>query len=222
MPEALAIAVDGPVASGKTAVGSRVATRVGARFLDTGLMYRAATWTAINTEIDLRDEEALVDLAKGLRFRLITDGDGDRLLVDGRDVTDGLRDPEVERGVSLLSRISGVRSELVVQQRAIAEEGPIVMVGRDIGTVVMPDAPVKVFLNASVEVRAKRRYIDLQSAGMEAGYPQVLEALQRRDSIDSQRLDSPLRPAEDATLIDSDDLEIEEVIEKILSLVRRD
>ena len=221
MGKPLAIAIDGPVASGKTAVGRLVARRLGMRFLDTGSMYRAVTRVALDRGVDLDDAEALTGLAERLDIRVSFTGGSDRLTADGADVTDGLRTPDVERGVSLVSRVPGVRRSLVAQQRRIAADGPIVMAGRDIGTVVLTDAPVKVYLDASARVRAKRRRSDPEDAGSEADERQVLESLIRRDKIDSERADSPLRPADGAIIVDTDDLGIEQVADKIVSLVER-
>ncbi len=217
----LAIAIDGPVASGKTAVGRLVARRLGLRFLDTGSMYRAVTRVASDTGVDLNDADALTALAERLDLRLSFIDGADRLTADGADVTDGLRTPDVERGVSLVARVPGVRRSLVAQQRRMAADGPVVMAGRDIGTVVMPDAPVKVYLNASARVRAGRRRRDMVADGSEADERQVLEGLIRRDKIDSERADSPLRPARDAVIMDTDDLGIEHVADKIVDLVER-
>ncbi len=203
-------------------VGRLVSRQLGCRFLDTGTMYRAVTWAAQQRNMDLEDEDTLSALAHSLDMRLIPGNGGDRLIVNGQDVTDYLRNPEVERGVSLVSRIPGVRAAMVVRQRAMADEGPIVMVGRDIGTVVLPDAPVKVFLNASVNVRARRRYDEMRQGGSTIEYERVLEDLIRRDKLDSERTDSPLRPAKDAVQLMTDDMEIEEVAQRILSLVRCD
>ena len=165
---------------------------------------------------------ALTALARRLRLRLESvDGEG-RLTADGRDVTDELRTSEVERGVSLVARVSGVRRALVAQQRQIASDGPIVMAGRDIGTVVLPDTPVKVYLTASAEVRARRRHADMVAQGATSDQAHVLEELARRDKIDSERSDSPLRPAEDAILIDTDDLGIEQLTDRIVDLIQRD
>ena len=211
------IAIDGPVASGKTVVGRLAAQRLGCRFLDTGIMYRAVTWVALSRGVGLGDDEALAELATSLEMRLVPGEAGDRLLVDGEDVTDFLREPEVDRGVSQVSAVSGVRRALVEQQRAIASEGSIVMLGRDIGTVVLPDADVKVFLKASVEVRARRRYSELQEKGSDISYDQVASDLERRDRIDSERADSPLRPADDAIQIDTDSLSVEDIAERILA-----
>ena len=218
MPAPLAIAIDGPVASGKTVVGLLVARRLGARFLDTGEMYRAVTWVAHQRGIEPDDEEAVANLGEALPIRLVQGEDRERLLADGRDITEHLRDPEVERGVSLVARTPGVRSAMVRQQRAIAREGPIVMVGRDIGTVVLPEAAVKVYLTASVDVRARRRHMELQHLGHAVDLAQVVNEMVRRDKIDSERADSPLRPAEDAVVIDSDNLGVEELAEKIVEM----
>ena len=221
MGKPLAIAIDGPVASGKTAVGRLVARRLGMRFLDTGSMYRAVTRVALDRGVDVDDAEGLTALAGRLDLRVSFTGGADRLTADGADVTDGLRTPDVERGVSPVSRVPGVRRSLVAQQRRMAADGPIVMAGRDIGTVVLPDAPVKVYLEASARVRARRRRADADDSASKADERSVLESLIRRDKIDSERADSPLRPAAGATIIDTDDLGIEQVADKIVSLVER-
>ena len=218
----LAIAIDGPVASGKTAVGRLVARRLGLRFLDTGSMYRAVTRVALDTGVDLNDADALTALAARLDLRLSYAEGVDRLTADGVDLTDGLRTPDVERGVSLVARVPGVRRSLVSQQRRMAADGPLVMAGRDIGTVVLPIAPVKVYLNASARVRAGRRRRDMAADGSEVDEQRVLGELTRRDKIDSERSDSPLRPARDAVIMDTDDLRIEHVADKIVDLVERD
>ena len=216
-----AIAIDGPVASGKTVAGRLVAQRLRFRFMDTGVVYRAVTWEALSSGTALEDESALVRLARELTMQLVHEEGDERLLVDGQDITDHLRDPEVERGVSLVAKVPGVRRGLVRQQRAIAEESPIVMAGRDIGTVVLPDAQLKVYLTASVDVRARRRYLELQRQGNSVEYAQVESELKRRDKIDSERVDSPLRPANDAKLIDTNGVEVEALVDLILDYVGR-
>ena len=216
-PTPRAIAIDGPVASGKTVVGKAVAGRLGYRFLDTGTMYRAVTWTAIRRGVDFADFKALASLADSVAMRLEA---GDRLTVDGEDVTDHLRDHDVERAVSsVVSAVPGVRTALVSQQRAVADRGPIVMVGRDIGTTVLPDAPVKIFLQASAEVRARRRYDQIHEEGGSIRYDRVVSDLAHRDKIDSERAVSPLRPAPDAIVIDTDDMTVEQVIERLQYIV---
>ena len=213
--------MDGPAASGKTAVGWALAERLGWRFLDTGPMYRALTLVALDRQTDLTNEQSLTELANSVEMRLIAGHEGDRLLVDGQDVTDKLREPKIDRAVSLVAQVSGVRSALVKQQKKIAREGRIVMVGRDIGTVVMPKAGIKVFLRASEQVRARRRYLELRSTGRQTDHQSVLDDLLERDRIDSEREDSPLRPAADAYQVDTDNLSVERIVEKILSLTKR-
>ena len=158
MAQPLCIAIDGPVASGKTVVGKELARRIGTSFMDTGAMYRAVTWAAINKKVSPEDTESISKLAFALKIELRHSDSGDRLLVDGEDMTEHLRDAEVDHLVSAVSAVSGVRKALVEQQRHVASQGPIVMVGRDIGTVVLPNAQPKIFLLASAEVRAKRRH----------------------------------------------------------------
>ena len=214
------MAIDGPAASGKTVVGKELARRLDIRFLDTGTMYRAVTWASIRHDIHPDRADDLSALASRADMGLVAVAGDDRLLLDGEDITDSLRLPEVDANVSAVSAISGVRRALVAQQRAIAAGGAIVMCGRDIGTVVLPDASVKVFLTASAEVRAARRVEDMRQGQERVDYDKVLDALRRRDEIDSARDDSPLRPAADATIIHSDNMTIEEVVTEILSKVR--
>ncbi len=218
----IAITLDGPVASGKTAVGKLVAERLDCRFLDTGMMYRAVTYAAQQREVSLEDLDGLVELAERLDMSLSAANGKDRLTMDGEDVTGKLRLPVVERGVSLVARVPGVRRAMVSQQQAIARQGPIVMVGRDIGTVVLPNAPTKVFLTASVGERARRRHMEMERQGAKGAYEQVLAELQRRDKIDSERDDSPLRPAKDAAVLNTDGKTIQELVEQIVSFIGRD
>ena len=213
----MSVAIDGPVASGKTAVGRLVAEMLGWPFLDTGAMYRAVTRSALRLGVDVGDDDALADLAAGMSMRLEAGDDGVyRLWADGEDVTGELRTPEIDRNVSAVSKVPAVRRTLVEQQRAIAAEAPVVMAGRDIGTVVLRDAPVKAFLTASVEERARRRTLQDPALDME----RTRRDLERRDAIDSGREDSPLRPAEDAVVIDTDGLDIEETARRIVELAR--
>ena len=221
MNRPMAIAIDGPVAAGKTVVGTLLARRLGFRFLDTGSMYRAVTWAALQRGIGLDDDRALAQLAASVDIRVVPREVGEGIMVDGVDVTGHLKDPQVERGVSLVSKVSGVRTALVAQQRVIADESSIVMAGRDIGTVVLPCAKVKVYLTASVSVRARRRHRELADRGEPIDCSVVMEELLRRDKIDSERSDSPLRPAEDAVHIDTDDVGVEELARRIACLVGR-
>ncbi len=211
----MAVAIDGPVASGKTAVGRAVAERLDWPFLDTGAMYRTVTRSALRLGVDVGDEAELADLAAGMSMRLEADDDGVyRLWADGEDVTDELRTAEIDRNVSAVSKVPAVRRTLVEQQRSIAAEAPMVMAGRDIGTVVLRDAPVKVFLTASVEERARRRTLEDPAADLE----RTRLDLERRDAIDSGREDSPLMPAEDAVVLHTDGLDVEEIALRIVEL----
>ncbi len=214
-----AIAIDGPVASGKTAVGGLVAKLLGCGFLDTGLMYRAVTQVAIKRDIDLHDAPALTALAESLSMEVSEARGADGLVVEGEEVAESLRDGPVERGVSLVASVPGVRRALVKRQRDIAAAGPIVMMGRDIGTVVLTNAAAKVYLTASVNERARRRHLEFAERGNRIGYEQVLDELQRRDAIDSERDDSPLRPADDAVVIETGGRPIEEIANEIVSLI---
>ncbi len=217
------IAIDGPAAAGKTTVGRQVAASLGYPFLDTGAMYRAITWVALHRGIDLSDEEALSELAASAQVEVGPAAPGSiepsTIIADGEDVTERLRQPEVEAAVSLVSRVGGVRRALVRAQRELAGRQTVVMAGRDIGTVVLPRADLKVFLDASLEERAQRRYCELRALGQQVSEEEVLHDLRRRDSIDSQRSQSPLRPAEDAIVIGTDGLTLDEVVEHIMSLV---
>jgi cytidylate kinase len=210
------IAIDGPVAVGKSTIGNMLAHRLGYRYVDTGMMYRALTWKALRLNIDLEDEESLSRLAKGTSIELEP---LDKVLVDGDDITSEIREPDIERGVSLVAKVAGVREALVEQQQELAREGKIVMAGRDIGTIVLPRAELKVYLCASFEERARRRYLELVERGEVADYQAVLADLKRRDKIDSERTVSPLQPAQDAKLVDTDGLNVEQVLSEILDMM---
>ena len=214
------IAIDGQAAAGKTSVGRELARRLACPFLDTGIMYRAVTWLALRESVAMEDETSLDKLARNCRMAL-TGEDDNAILLDGRLLEAELRTAEVDNHVSLVARVSGVRRELVRQQRDIADRagldsGGIVMVGRDIGTVVLPNADLKVFMVASPEVRARRRYEELVAQGQDADYDRILANVRSRDQIDSQRADSPLAQAADALVIDTSHLTIDQVVGKIL------
>lgn len=209
------IAIDGPVAAGKTVVGRKLAQQLGFRYLDTGVMYRAITWLSLQREIPAEDEEALGQLARDNPIRL-QGQDSDKVLIGGAQVGPELRDPSVDRRVSLVSQVSQVRRALVQQQRALAKEGKIVLVGRDIGTVVLPGADLKIFVTASLEERARRRWRDQLAQRTETNYQQVLEETRSRDELDSHRADSPLKPAEDAWQMSTEGLSVDQVVNLIL------
>jgi len=219
------VAIDGPSAAGKSSVGGLLAQRIGYPFLDTGTMYRAVTWAALRHGVDLDDETALGKLAHSLQMevRPLTPGSQEpfAILVNGKDVTAELRRPEVEAAVSLVSRVPKVRQAMVKFQRRLAGKQPVVMAGRDIGTVVLPAANLKVYLDASLKERGHRRHQELQALGLDVTEDEVRRDLQRRDTIDSRRATSPLRPADDAIIIATDGLTLEEVVNKVLSLMER-
>ena len=218
------IAIDGPGASGKTTVGVRLADRLRYRFLDTGVMYRAVTALAIQRRIALDDESALGELAASAAMEIapLPGPTGvTRVAANGRDVTGEIYTPEVDRAVSQVSMVGGVRDALVRRQRELAGSGGIVMVGRDIGTKVLPDAGLKVFLLASAEERARRRHEQLLARGEDITYAEVLEGLKRRDRLDSRRELSPLVTAADAHRVDTDGRTAEQVTEAICALFEK-
>ena len=193
-----------------------LARRLGYRFLDTGTMYRAVTVLALDRGIDPDDAEALGALVEDLDIRVQASERGDRLVASGVDLTDRLREPAVDHAVSPVSAVSAVRSALVRLQREIGASGRIVMVGRDIGTVVLPDARTKIFLTASVETRVERRRLEMAQSGDAPDLGRLSDEIRRRDIIDSERADSPLRPAEDALVLATDALSVTDVVERIL------
>ena len=214
----LVVAIDGPSGSGKSTVAREVARRLRLRYLDTGGMYRALTWLALQLGTDLADPQALAGLAEESELDISMDPDAPTVRIGGRDVTAAIRGPEVTAAVSQVSAVPAVRAAMVRRQRAAAASGGIVVEGRDIGTTVLPDAPVKVFLTADAAARARRRGMEM--AGPEpdqATLAATAEALRRRDSADSHRVASPLAQAPDAYLIDSTDLSVDEVVARILA-----
>lgn len=219
----ITIAIDGPAASGKSTVGALVAERLGYLYFDTGVMYRAVTWAALDRGIAIEDEAAVTDLATGLLIEVlpatVDDGRQYTVLADGFDITWGIREAAVDRGVSPVSAYAGVRTAMVAQQRRIGGAGGVVMVGRDIGTVVLPEAEIKVYLDATPEERAHRRWSEMQARGVQAAIEDVLADLRRRDGIDSQREIAPLRAAEDALYVNSTRMTVEQVVARILEIV---
>ena len=213
------VAIDGPAGAGKSTVARAVARRLGVAYLDTGAMYRALTWLARERGIDPSDADGLVALARAEPIGIEPTDDGDRVRIAGRDVTDLIRAPEVAAQVSEVSSHPGVREEMVAAQRAVLATGSWVSDGRDVGTVVCPEAELKVFLTASLEERAHRRHADLAARGVEMDLDTVLEEVRRRDHSDSTRAASPLRVAEGAIVVDSSALDADEVADLVVSLV---
>lgn len=219
MPLPSIIALDGPGAAGKSTVGRIVAQKLGYSFVDTGEMYRALTWLALEYNVDLRDEGTLSKLAAEAKIEVARqDRRGyNSVSINDFDVTAEIHSPQVEAGVSLVSKVAAVRDALVAKQRRMAEKGNVIMAGRDIGTVVLPQAGLKVFLVASAEERARRRHEEQHQEG-NLNYKDILAELKKRDEIDSQRSLSPLHPAPDANIINTEGLTAEQVADKIIDL----
>jgi cytidylate kinase len=219
------IAIDGPAGAGKSTIGALVAERLGYLFLDTGAMYRAVALAAQRRGVDPDDAERLGALASSLRIAIgpptVRDGRAYTVLLDGDDVTWAIRSADIDRSVSQVARIPAVRDAMVAQQRALAGRGRVVMVGRDIGTVVLPDAERKVFLTASAAERAKRRGEELAARGEVRPRQELLHEILRRDQLDSERVVSPLRPAEDAEVIQTDGLSVGQALDRILQAITR-
>jgi len=215
------IAIDGPAGSGKSTVARELARRLGFTYLDSGAMYRAVTLKALETGADLGDPAALAELARGTRIELRErDHPYVQVLLDGRDVSEEIRAPRVTGASSQIAAQSKVREALLAKQRELISNGDWVAEGRDIGTVVAPDAPIKVFLTADPVERARRRVAELRRRGIEAEAADTQRAIEQRDRLDSTRSAAPLRPADDAVLIDTTGLEADEVIEQVLGLVQ--
>jgi len=213
------IAIDGPAASGKTTIANQLAEKWGYLFFDTGVMYRAVTWLALHKDISTKDESRVTDLADTIKIDVappsVDDGREYDVIADGIDVTWKIRKKKVDSRVSRVSAYPGVREALTKQQRRIGLVGKVIMVGRDIGTVVLPEADLKIYLDASVEERANRRYKQRVDRGELVDLSKILKKLEKRDNIDSTREVAPLCAADDAVLIDTDDLSIADVISKI-------
>lgn len=217
------ITIDGPAASGKTTIGKLLAHQLGYLFLDTGSMYRAVTLAVLQKQINVLDEEAVSFLAQQTHITILPaenepDGRAYTVQLNDQDVTWAIRSPEVEQHVSQISKYPAVRAEMVRQQRQMGQVGRVVMVGRDIGTVVLPNAPLKLYITASPEERARRRLADHEGQGVALGYEEMLQDIVRRDGIDGGREHSPMKAAEDAILIDSSDHTPEQLVSQILNL----
>jgi cytidylate kinase len=218
------IALDGPAASGKSTLGRTLADALGYLFFDTGVLYRAITWIALQRDLDFRDEAIITELAQKAQIDIRppskADGRACDVIIGDKDVTWDMRDGEVDANVSVVSAYAGVRQALSEQQRRIGMRGKVVMVGRDIGTVVLPEADLKVYLDASVEERAKRRFDEIIARGEKADYDEILRKVIERDHIDSTRAVAPLRPADDAVIIDSDKMNAEQVVALVMGLCK--
>jgi len=223
MSAAEVIAIDGPAASGKSTLAKKLAEHLHYLFFDTGVMYRAVTLMALRNGIEIEHESAITALAERIQIDVQppskSDGRLNDVLVDDADVTWEIRQPDVEANVSIVSAYAGVRQAMTGQQRRIGSRNRVVMVGRDIGTVVMPEAGLKIYLDATVEERARRRYHECLVRGDIVEFSEIFESMQERDRIDSTRQIAPLRPADDAIVIQSDKLDADQVLQKVLGLI---
>ena len=216
------IAIDGPAASGKTTVAQRLARQMGLVFLDTGAMYRTVAWEALKKGVDCGDEAALVALAESSDMQVSADDSplGYAITVQGQDITGELHEPRIDQAVPLVAKVSGVRRELVRRQQAMAASGGVVMVGRDITTVVMPEAEFKYYLDADVVERAHRRYLELRGQGKDITEAEVLEQMRERDYVDTHRSDSPLQLVPGVRRFDSTGMTIEQVVNALAQASR--
>lgn len=219
------VAIDGPAASGKSTIGCRVADELGFVYLDTGVLYRAVTWAALERGIAIEDEAGVTRLSEALRIDIqrpaVDDGRQYTVVVEGRDITWLIREQRVNDGVSPVAAYPGVRAALRDEQRRLGLRGGVVMVGRDIGTAVLPEAQVKIYLDATLEERALRRHRENLARGQASDLEVVRAELERRDYIDSHRATAPLSQAADAVYVDSTEMSIQEVVDRVLGIVRQ-
>ena len=215
------VAIDGPASSGKSTISKLIAKKNHFVYLDTGAMYRVVTLAVLKNQISLDDHRAIEQLVQTIEIGFSMQDGKQSVFMNGEDVTDEIRSVEVTRNVSAVSALKEVRTRLVHLQREIAENHSIIMDGRDIGTVVLPQAEIKIFLVASVEERAKRRFIENQEKGIEMSYEELVEDIRRRDHIDSTRKESPLRKAEDAIEVDTTKMTIEDVVKVVTALIQK-
>lgn len=216
----LTVAIDGPAGAGKSSVAKVLANRVHYLYIDTGAMYRAFTWAVLEKGIDLSDEKAVRDLVDTIDIRLEPQADLCRVYVSSTEVTEAIRTQRVSSHVSAVAALAVVREKLVKLQQAMAQEGGVILDGRDIGTVVLPQADLKIFLTASVDSRARRRYLEVQAKGGSETYEDIAASIAARDDMDSHRAVSPLKKADDAIVVDNSDLDLEQTADVILGLMK--
>jgi len=217
--DGLIIAIDGPAAVGKSTMGKLIARELGYTYIDTGAIYRAITWKVLKNNIDINDENMISDIVSKT-YITISLKDYYHIFVDGEDVTEKIRDPKIDRNVSQIARLPKIRRQLIHLQRKLAEKGNIVMEGRDIGSVILPKADIKLYFSASEEERIKRRYKELIDKGYDVDYEEVKKHIVKRDEIDSKRKYAPLIKPKDAIIIDSTEKSIEEVKVEILKIIK--
>ncbi|MDH4421109.1 MULTISPECIES: (d)CMP kinase [Bacillus] len=219
MDKRISIAIDGPAAAGKSTVAKVVAKKLSYVYIDTGAMYRTLTYAALEQKVDIENEEKLMEVVKNVNIEFQQGENTQLVFLNGQDVSEVIRTPEVTNRVSIVAKHRLVREEMVRRQQELAEKGGVVMDGRDIGTHVLPDAEVKIFMLASVEERAERRHLENMNKGFDSNLEQLKEEIAQRDKLDSEREVSPLKKADDALELDTTSLSIEEVVQKIMSIV---
>lgn len=217
----LIIAIDGPAASGKSTTAKMVAKELGYRYVDTGAMYRAVTLKALEENVNLNDKKAVAQIAEQAQIELVETNGEIKTLLDGRDVSREIRSPQIDANINSVCEIPDVRRVMIKLQRKMAEKGGAVVEGRDIGTVVFPQADLKFFLVASLKERAKRRLKELQSMGSNPDIMEIEQEIRRRDELDSHREHSPLKRAKDAILIDTTSMSVQEQVQAILTRIRK-
>lgn len=216
----IAVAVDGPAGAGKSSISKIVAKKLGYLYIDTGAMYRSVTWAVLHNHIDINDQKAVEALLPELDLTMEASDDSCKVFIAGQDVTDFIRTPQVNNSVSIVASYKGVRQYLVERQRLMAKAGGVILDGRDIGSVVLPNADLKIYLTASVEARAMRRYLEVQGTSNEQTLEDIKDSVMQRDDMDKNRKESPLIQVEDAVLVDSSNMTFDETVEHILHLVQ--
>ena len=216
----IAVAVDGPAGAGKSSISKIVAKKLGYLYIDTGAMYRSVTWAVLHNHIDVNNQKAVEALLPELDLTMEASDDSCKVFIAGQDVTDFIRTPQVNNAVSIVASYKGVRQYLVERQRLMAEDGGVILDGRDIGSVVLPNAELKIYLTASVEARAMRRYLEVKGTVNEQTLEDIKDSVMQRDDMDKNRKESPLIQVEDAVLVDSSEMTFDETVEHILHLVQ--
>ena len=216
----IAVAVDGPAGAGKSSISKIVAKKLGYLYIDTGAMYRSVTWAVLHNHIDVNNQNAVEALLPELDLTMEASDDSCKVFISGQDVTDFIRTPQVNNAVSIVASYKGVRQYLVERQRLMAEAGGVILDGRDIGSVVLPNAELKIYLTASVEARAMRRYLEVKGTVNEQTLEDIKDSVMQRDDMDKNRKESPLIQVEDAVLVDSSEMTFDETVEHILHLVQ--
>ena len=216
----IAVAVDGPAGAGKSSISKIVAKKLGYLYIDTGAMYRSVTWAVLHNHIDVNNQKAVEALLPELNLTMEASDDSCKVFIAGQDVTDFIRTPQVNNAVSIVASYKGVRQYLVERQRLMAEAGGVILDGRDIGSVVLPNAELKIYLTASVEARAMRRYLEVKGTVNEQTLEDIKDSVMQRDDMDKNRKESPLIQVEDAVLVDSSEMTFDETVERILHLVQ--